>query len=85
MAFQKLQGNNAQAVTPGAATDIIQFKSNDTRGCVIYVGEEGDLQVVTVGGETVVFTAVPAGMILPVQVVQVVSTLTTADYILAIH
>lgn len=85
MAFQKLQGQNAQVVTPGTATDIIQFNGNDTRGCIIYVGEGGDLHVLTTGGDNVVFVDVLSGSFLPVQVVQVISTSTTAASLLAIH
>lgn len=85
MAYQKLQGSNAQVVTPGAATDVIQFGSSNTRGCIIYVGAGGDLHVITTGGDEVTFVDVLAGSFLPVQVVQVVSTLTTATSLLAIH
>jgi len=44
----------------------------------LYVGGAGDVKVVTVGGSTVIFSAVPAGTILPVAVVRVFSTGTTA-------
>lgn len=44
----------------------------------LYVSGAGDVKVVTIGGSTVVFAAVPAGTILPVACVRVFSTGTTA-------
>ena len=85
MAYQKLQGSSAQVVTPGAATDFIQFSGASTRGCIIYIGVGGDLNVITSSGDNVTFVDVPSGSFLPVQVMQVVSTLTTATSLLAIH
>lgn len=37
-------------------------------GCMLYVGGAGNVSVITIGGDTVVFNGVPAGTILPVQV-----------------
>ena len=45
----------------------------------IYVGTAGNVAVRTIGGDTVTFTSVPAGTILPVMVDQVLSTGTTAS------
>ena len=39
--------------------------------CVLYVGFGGFLNVVTAGGDNVVFTNVPSGTFLPIQVIQV--------------
>lgn len=44
----------------------------------IYVGGTGDVKVVTENGDTVTFSAVPVGTVLPVRVKQVLSTGTTA-------
>ena len=44
----------------------------------LYVSGAGDVKVVTMGGSTVTFSAVPAGTVLPVAVVRVFSTGTTA-------
>jgi hypothetical protein len=53
-------------------------------GCVLYVGGAGDVEVVTSGGDTVVFTAVPTGSFIPVNVVQLKANGTTAQKIVAL-
>ena len=37
-------------------------------GCMLYVGGAGNVSVITIGGDTVVFNGVPAGTTLPIQV-----------------
>lgn len=65
---------NAAAVTKSDATVF----SVATRG--IYVGTTGDVAVTMAEtGSAIVFTAVPAGVILPIAVTQVLSTDTTAS------
>jgi len=51
----------------------------------IWVGGLGDVKVDTIGGDTVTFTAVPAGTVLPVQVRKVYSTGTTATNMVALY
>jgi len=63
---------DAFAITPHDTNDLAQV----TRG--IYVGGAGDLTVVTKGGTTVLFSAVPAGVVLPVRAAKVKSTGTAA-------
>lgn len=53
-------------------------------GCVLYVGGAGNVNVLTIGDDTVLFNAIPAGSFLPVQVKQVLSSLTTATLINAL-
>lgn len=53
-------------------------------GAVLYVGAGGDVEVVTAGGDTVVFVGVPAGAFVPVNVVQVKASATNADKIVAL-
>lgn len=53
-------------------------------GCVLYVGGAGNVNVLTIGDDTVLFNAVPAGSFLPVQVKRVLSSLTTATLINAL-
>jgi len=68
----------ALAVTPDDDTDLTYV----TRG--LYIGGEGNIAVVTSGGDTVVFTALSAGTLLPVRVSRVRSTSTTATNIVAL-
>lgn len=43
-----------------------------TKGCrALWVGADGDVSLITVAGQTVVFTGIKAGTILPVRATQV--------------
>lgn len=53
------------------------------RGCNLYVGGAGTLSVTTLDGSDVTFTAVPAGTVLPVQVVKLKSA-STATLVIAL-
>ena len=70
--------NHAAAVTPNDGADLAYA----TRA--LYVGTTGDLEVITVGGETVVFTAVPGGTFVPVRAARVKAANTTASNIVAL-
>ena len=70
---------NAFAVSPHNTNEMAFV----TRG--IYVGGAGDLKVTTIGGDTVTFSAVPAGVILPVCAKIVFATGTTATLILGLY
>ena len=48
-------------------------------GCVLYVGTGGDVEVTTAGNDKVTFVDVQNGSFLPVQVVKVWNTGTSAD------
>ena len=69
---------NAAAVTPNDSTDLA-----DT-GRALYIGGAGNISVDTVGGQTVTFTGIPAGTLLPICVTRVNSTSTTATGIVAL-
>jgi hypothetical protein len=69
---------DAAAVTPSDTAN-----HGDVRG--LFIGGEGNLAVVTAAGNTVVFTGVLAGSILPVRCTQVRSTSTTATNIVALY
>lgn len=87
MAYQKLQAERAALVTPSDTVNI-PFVGGDTATnnwpCVLYVGGTGNIRVMTAGGDDVVFSGVPAGTFLPVQVIRVYSTNTTATNIVAL-
>ena len=53
-------------------------------GCFLYVGGTGSVSVVTIGGDIATFFAVPAGTTLPIQVLKLRSTSTTATNIVAL-
>lgn len=70
--------HGAVAVTPSDVTiiPITRF---------LYVGATGNVAVVMTDGQSVIFTAVQVGTVLPVQVTQVLSTGTTATAMLALY
>ena len=70
---------SAQAVI---ASDTVDLPAITTG---LYVGETGNVAVILAGGDTsVIFVAVPAGTILPIQCKRVKSTGTTATSIVAL-
>lgn len=62
---------NAAAVTPSDSTDL-------PRPGQLYIGGTGNVNVITVGGDALIFHGLPAGSVLPVLVSRVLSTSTTA-------
>jgi len=53
-------------------------------GCFLYVGGTGNVSVVTIGNDVATFFGVPAGTTLPVQVLKLRSTGTTATNVVAL-
>lgn len=84
MSYQKLQVSRAAAVTPSNTAQIPSISGGKNNGCVLYIGGSGDIKVKTAGGDEVTFTGVQAGTFMPVNVVQVFATGTTATNILAL-
>jgi hypothetical protein len=87
MAYQKLQTSRAAAVTPSDTADIPSVSNQNgrgNRGCVLYVATGGDLRVLTAGGDDVNFAGFPDGAFLPVNVVRVFATGTSATGIIAL-
>jgi len=87
MSYQRLQVGRAAAVTPSDTVNIPSVSSQDgsgNNGCVLYVGGAGNLRVLTIGGDDVLFSNIQAGSFLPVQVKRVYSTNTTATGIVAL-
>lgn len=74
-----VSARRAAAVTP---SDVTVYEE-PTRG--IYIGGAGNLRVDMVSGGTVTFTGLAAGTVLPVQVIRVYATSTTATLIIALY
>lgn len=68
----------AFAITPDDNTDLAET----TRA--IYVGTTGDLDLRMLDGQDVVFTDIPAGMLLPVRATRVKASGTTANDIIGL-
>ena len=80
-----------QAATSGGGSAFagnisnIDIPNTQKRGCCLYIGNSGDVEVIMESGSTVEFTGVPTGSFLPILVKQVVVTNTTATNILALY
>lgn len=74
--FPMFPGDAALVTT----SDVITFNPS-----VLYIGGGGNVRVLTAQGTDIVFGSVPAGFILPVQVIQVFATNTTATSIARIY
>jgi hypothetical protein len=77
----------------GRAADVIKSDINlipsvsggsPGEGCILYIGGTGNVRVLTIGGDDVVFHSVPVGTTLQVKVRKVFSTGTTATNIMAL-
>jgi hypothetical protein len=53
-------------------------------GAYLYVAVTGNVSVITIGGDIATFAAVPAGTVLPVQVLQLRATSTTSTNVMAL-
>ena len=53
-------------------------------GCNLYIGGTGNVSVITIGGDQITFNGVPAGTTLPIQVLKLRSTGTTATNVNAL-
>ena len=87
MAYQKLQTSRAAAVTPSDTLNIPSVSTENGRGnngCVLYVATGGDLKVLTSGGDEVTFAGFQDGSFLPVNVLRVFATGTSATGIIAL-
>lgn len=74
------------AVVTKSDTELIASPSggDNYEGCILYIGGTGNVRVLTIGGDDVVFSGVPAGTTLQVKVRKVFSTDTTATNIVAL-
>ena len=69
---------------PGGAVAVVPSNIVRFSPSVIYVGVTGDVSLVTPEGGTVVFVAVPAGAVVPVQAIGV-NTASTATSMVRIY
>ena len=70
--------------TPFGATTKFNAYGGNNNGCLLYVGGAGNVKVITAGGDKVTFLNVAEGFVLPVNVIQVFATDTTATGIIAL-
>lgn len=79
---------NADIFAATSKTYVIYQQSAQTGlgnpGCFLFIGGAGNVAVTTLGGDDVIFNAVPVGTILAVQVLKVKATGTTATLINAL-
>lgn len=79
---------NANLFSVGGKSFIVYVASSQSglgnTGCYLYVGGTGNVSVTTIGGDQVIFNGVLAGTTLPIQVLKVKSTGTTATLINAL-
>ena len=59
----------------GVSGNVYQIYSQSTRGCILYVGTGGVLNVVTAAGDEVSYVGAPTGVFLPIQVIRVLESL----------
>ena len=72
--------------TSGVGDGYKIFSTTDirTEACVLYTGSGGTIRVITSSGDDVTFKTAAAGIVLPVQVVRVLSADTTATGLVAL-
>jgi len=84
MAYQKLQAARAAVVTKSDTVDIPNPGNGEVEGCVLYVGTGGILRVLTAGGDDITLQNVANGTFIPIQVIRVFASTTTANNIIAL-
>jgi hypothetical protein len=72
------------AITAGLTYTIYSQTDNPSNGCVLFAGGAGDINLITVDDDTVLFKGIVAGQFLPVQVKRVKATSTSATDIVAL-
>ncbi len=71
---------------PGGAVAITPSDTvNLTNPAVVYAGVAGNVRVLTAQGDDVTFFGVLAGFVIPVQVIRVFATSTTATALVGIY
>lgn len=82
--YQKLQVTKAKNVVASDSVNVYYNTVGDNTGCVLYIGTGGDLKVKTASGDDVVFANLADGTFLPVQILRVFATGTTASNIISL-
>lgn len=80
--------DNSLAIIAGGTGSVrvrTTFPGSDERGCCLYVGGAGDVNVTLESGNTVIFAGVNAGSFLPICATQVLAASTTATNMLALY
>ena len=77
--------SNAKAVTPSDTVAVVVAGGIDQPISGVYVGGAGNVTVITVGGQTVTFTAPPVGTTIWVKATHVKATGTTATNLVALY
>jgi co-chaperonin GroES (HSP10) len=72
------------AIAASQAYKLYSSADLPNNGCVLYVGGAGDVELITAGGDDLVFAGLSAGSFMPVQVTRVKDTSTTATGIIAL-
>ena len=86
MAGQQTNYSPTFPMYPGGAETASQSDTvNLASPSVIYVGGAGTVKVTTAQGDTATFVGLGAGQIIPVQVIRVWSSVTTATSLLRIY
>lgn len=68
----------------GAGEGYKVFKGGFNNGCVLYIGGTGDVNLKTIAGDNVIFRNFQYGQFIPIQVIQVLESDTTATDIVAL-
>lgn len=63
---------------------FVIYANNRKEGCVLYIGAGGTLRVITAGGQDVTFYGILGGSFLPVNVLKVFQTGTSASELVAL-
>ena len=84
MAYQKLQPARAAVVIKSDTVNIPNPGNGEVEGCVLYIGIGGTLRVLTAGGDDITLINVPNGTFLPIQVIRVFASTTSATNIVAL-
>jgi hypothetical protein len=88
MPTNTLQGFNANEITPDDSANITlggTIIDGLDNGVCLYVGTTGDVKVTMIAGQTVTFTNVQGGSMLPIQINKLWATGTTALNFVAVY